>query len=140
MKKSEIPMGKLNVLPSYRPGHCCEFCDKEWTDLNLQGVNICKEHKDMVLILRCPVCNLDLAIHMGHFFGQCFWCVVHRGFEGTELRKDSRFDAEGKVKPYWSDENIKARRKRAETLNRKCYGENGKLARTIEDAEDIIGF
>ena|SRR3989338_6692001 len=130
MKKSEIPMGKLNVLPSHRPGRCCEFCDKEWTDLNLQGVSICKEHKDMVLILRCPVCNLDLAIHMGHFPGQRFWCVAHAGFHGNELRKDSRFDEKGNIKPYWSDENIKARRKRAETLNRKYYG---KIAEDIED-------
>ena len=61
-----------------------------------------------------------------------FWCVVHGGFRSYELRKDSRFDENGKAKPYWSDENIKARRERAEMLNYKYYG-NSKEAKEIED-------
>ena len=128
MRKVEIPKGKLNVLPKHRPGRCCEFCDKEIIGTNLQGVWVCDKHKDTMLILRCPVCNLDLAIHVGAFPIQRFWCVVHGGFKGRELRKDSKFDEKGKIKPYWSDENIKARRKIAEGLNNKYYG---KVARDL---------
>lgn len=120
-------MGKQNL---FTRGGGCEFCNKKDTTQNLQGVRTCEEHKDTMLILRCPVCNLDLAIHVGAFHGQRFWCVAHAGYHSDELRKDSRLDEKGNIKPYWSEENIKARRKKAEELNDKYYG---KVAKDIED-------
>lgn len=119
MKKMEIPRGELNVLPKGRGG--CEFCEKVDTGHNPQGIWVCDEHKDMMLILKCPVCSLDLSIQVGGFPLQVFWCVVHRGFSGDELRKDSRIDEKGNIQPYWSEENIKARGKRAEEMSRKYY-------------------
>lgn len=128
MEKIKLPKGVLNILPKGRGG--CEFREKINTGHNLQGVRVCDDHKDMMLILRCPVCSLDLAIHVGGFHGQRFWCVVHGAFWGRELRKDSKFDKDGNIKIYWSEGFVKAQRRHAEELNDKYYG---KIAKDIQD-------
>ncbi|MCG2717840.1 MAG: hypothetical protein L6408_03265, partial [Nanoarchaeota archaeon] len=138
MIKKCIPKGKLT--PESKPGGC-EFCSREHKGYNLQGVRVCDEHKNMMMILKCPICGLDTAIHVGAFHGQRFWCVIHEGFHGYELRKESRFDENGNVKPYWSEENIKKRRAKAQRLNDEFYGtttEEFKLVNLTIDYLDRI--
>lgn len=138
MIKECIPKGE--PIPESKPGEC-EFCGREHTSYNLQGIRVCDEHKDTMMILKCPICGLDMAIHMGAFHGQRFWCVIHGGFHGYELRKESRFDEKGNIKPYWSDENIKKRREKAQKLNDDFYGattEEFKLVNLIVDYLDRI--
>src|SRR3989344_2330585 len=92
MIKKCVPKGELNKnLHTTKTGrwHYCEFCDSSEAWPNEQGVNTCKKCENLMLILKCPVCSLDLAIHEGGFRNQRYWCVVHGGFISEELRQDT---------------------------------------------------
>ncbi|MBS3106830.1 hypothetical protein J4419_04185 [Candidatus Woesearchaeota archaeon] len=128
MKRIDIPKGKLNQCPSFDkvPWQYCEFCGEKHTTYSIQGIRTCEKHKEDMLLLICPLCGLNLAIHEGGFAGQRFWCVVHGGFHGNELRWDTRRDEHGRIKRYWTDGEINKRRQIAEALNDRYYGKVAK--------------
>ena len=124
----EVPKGETNyvhLIERKDRGYRCEFCDEDEEGYNEQKLPACNKHKNSMMILICPICRTNLAIHYVDGAGAIrYWCIKHHGFIANDLKKDSKFDEKGNVKEYWIKENIEKRRKEAQKLNDEYYGKS----------------
>ena len=128
IKENKLPDGETNfvhLIKRENRGLRCEFCDKDREDYNEQKLPVCKDHKNTMMILICPICKMNLAVHWVAGAGAIrYWCIKHHGFIANDLRKDSKFDEKGNVNEYWKKENIDKRREEAKKLNDEHYGKS----------------
>ncbi|MFA6424691.1 MAG: hypothetical protein WCW64_00730 [Phycisphaerae bacterium] len=120
----QIPKGELNLVHLEERDDRffkCEFCEKAHERYNDQKIPICNEHKDTMMVLKCPICNEDLSVQWSA--GEVvYWCLKHHEFFANDLRKDSKFDKDDNIKAYWKKELVQKRLAKAKTDADSKYG------------------